>query len=137
MTPTPTVMIRPVATLGVSQLLVLLHDADGTETEVLRCPGHAPAAVTAEIEKRAGAAGASFPGVLVDLESCDWVDSGVLGLWVSWHHALARRGGHVVLCQANDRIRNILRVSQLDQLFDVHGTLAAGLKALGADGSDI
>lgn len=133
MASTPTIMIRPVATFGVSQLLVLLHDADGKETEVLRCPGSASAVVTAEIEKRAAAAGSPFPGVLVDLEACDWVDSGVLGLWVSWHHALARRGGHVVLCRANERIRNILRVSQLDQLFAVHGTLAAGLKALGAD----
>lgn len=129
MTPAPTLVIRPVTTLGVSQFLVLVRAADGAETEVLRRPGTDHAAVTAEIARRAEA---PLPGVVVDLASCDWVDSGVLGVWVSWHHLLARRGGRVVVCRANERIRNILRVSQLDQLFAACGTLEEAAAELGS-----
>ena len=128
----PTILVRPVTTLGVSQLLLLLRDAAGGETEALRCPGTSPAQITAEIKRRAGVPGAELPGVLVDLEFCEWVDSGVLGVWVSWHHALSKQGGRVIICRANDRIRNILRISQLDHLFTLHGTLEEGLAALGA-----
>lgn len=129
MTPAPILVIRPVTTLGVSQLLVLERAADGGESEVLRRPGTDQAAVTAEIDRRAATAPA---GVVVDLGSCDWVDSGVLGVWVSWHHLLARRGGRVVVCRANERIRNILRVSQLDQLFAACGTLEEAAAELGS-----
>lgn len=128
----PTILVRPVTTLGVSQLLLLLRDPAGGETEALRCPGTAAAQITAEIKRRAAAAEGALPGVLVDLEFCEWVDSGVLGIWVSWHHALSKQGGHVVICRANDRIRNILRVSQLDHLFTLCGTLDEGLADLGA-----
>lgn len=133
MSPDTTLVIRPVTTIGVSQLVVLERAADGTETEVLRRPGTDHPAVTAEITRRAGGA-PGLPGVVVDLESCDWVDSGVLGVWVSWHHALARRGGRVVVCRANDRIRNILRISQLDQLFALCDTLPAALAAVSGPG---
>ncbi|MFO7608116.1 MAG: STAS domain-containing protein [Candidatus Krumholzibacteriia bacterium] len=127
MTPAPILVIRPVTTLGVSQLLVLERAADGAETEVLRRPGTDHAAVTAEIARRADF---SLPGLVVDLGSCDWVDSGVLGVWVSWHHLLARRGGQVVVCRANERISNILRISQLDSLFPNAGSLEAAVAAL-------
>ncbi len=131
MAPPPTMLVRPVTTLGVSQLLLLLRDSTGGETEALRCPGTAATQITAEIKRRVSADEAGVPGVLVDLEFCEWVDSGVLGVWVSWHHALTRQGGRVVICRANDRIRNILRVSQLDHLFTLCGTLEEGLADLG------
>ncbi len=118
-------VIRPLTTLGVSQLLVLERAGDGSETEVLRRPAAEVAAVTAEIARRIEAG--PLAGILVDLEFCDWVDSGTLGVWVSWHHLLDRQGGRVVICRANDRIRNILRISQLDRLFSLGETLADGL----------
>ncbi len=129
----PTLVIRPVTSLGVSRLLVMQRDADGAESEVLAGPGADAAAVTAAIEQWAAAAPDPVAGILVDLEFCEWVDSGVLGTWVAWHHALAARGGRVVVCRANERIRNILRVSQLDQLFATHGTLDAAVAALQDD----
>lgn len=128
MDPAAILVIRPLTTLGVSQLLAVERAADGTETEVLRVPAGESGAVSEEIARRTGAG--PVPGVLVDLEFCDWVDSGVLGLWVSWHHLLGGQGGRVVVCRTNDRIRNILRISQLDQLFALGETLADGLDLL-------
>lgn len=127
MTPAPILVIRPITTIGVSQLLVLERTADGAETEVLRRPGTDHASVTAEIARRAGD---PLAGVVVDLAACDWVDSGVLGVWVSWHHLLTRHGGRVLVCRANERIRNILHISQLDQLFPDTGSLEAAVAAL-------
>lgn len=123
-------VIRPLTTLGVSQLLLLEHAAVGEEAEVLRVPALDHPAVSAEIARRVAAG--PVAGVLVDLEFCEWVDSGQLGLWVSWHHLVAAQGGRVVVCRANDRIRNILHISQLDQLFLVADTLNDGLIALAA-----
>lgn len=127
MTPAPILVIRPITTIGVSQILVLERAADGAETEVLRRPGTDHAAVTAEIARRAGD---PLAGVVVDLAACEWVDSGVLGVWVSWHHLLARHGGRVLACRANERIRNILHISQLDQLFPNASSLEAAVAAL-------
>ena len=130
----PTLVIRPVTSLGASQVLVLRREAAGAETEMMRLHGGSMAAATAQIEDLAAAARAADAacGVLVDLEFCEWVDSGVLGVWVSWHHALRDCDGRVVVCRANDRIRNILRVSQLDRLFDLRDTLEDGMRAVAA-----
>ena len=123
MDPAATIVVRPVTRLGVSQLAVLLRRKDGEETEILRRPGMDTPTVTAEIERRLTASADAGPGLLIDLEECDWVDSGVLGVWVAWYHAVNDRGGRVVICRPNERIRNVLRISQLDQLFATYATL--------------
>ena len=134
MDPAPTLVVRPVIALGVSQLVVLLRAADGREEELLRRPGMDTPTVTAEIEQRLAADGGNGTGLIIDLESCDWVDSGVLGVWVAWYHAAAREGGRIVISRPNERIRNILRISQLDQLFPTHETLDAAVAELSSAG---
>jgi anti-anti-sigma factor len=130
MDPAPTLVVRPVTALGVSQLAVLLRDADGREEEILRRPGMDTPAVTAEIESRLAASGGAGAGLVIDLESCDWVDSGVLGVWVAWYHTVTNGGGRIVISRPNERIRNILRISQLDQLFPTHTSLDAAVADL-------
>lgn len=122
-------VIRPLTSLGVSQLAVLLRGADGGEEEVLRRPGADTASVSQEIERRLEETG-GVRGLLVDLESCGWVDSGVLGVWVSWYHTAHNAGRRIVICRPNERIRNILRVSQLDHLLPTHPTLEAAVAEL-------
>jgi anti-anti-sigma factor len=122
-------VIRPVTTLGVSQLRLLERTAGGAETAILRQPARDPAPVTAAVEAYA-AAGGVRPGAVIDLEFCDWVDSTGLGLWVSWLRLLEPRGGRLAVCRANQRILNVLRVSQLDQVFLMCGTVAEGALAL-------
>ena len=126
-------VIRPSTAIGVSQLAVLLRGPDGGEEEILRRPGADTASVSHEIQRRLDESDGVL-GLLIDLESCSWVDSGVLGVWVSWYHAAQAAGGRVVICRPNDRIRNILRVSQLDHLLPTHPTFEAAVADLSGAG---
>lgn len=131
----PTILvIRPVTSLGVSQLRVFERAADGSEVKLAAATGKDPAPATAVVAARA-AAEPPCPGVLIDLEFCDWVDSTGLGVWVSWHLLLEPKGGRVVVCRANSRVTNVLKVAQLDQLFTLCATLEGGIAALAGSGS--
>ena len=71
--------------------------------------------------------------VLIDLSACEFIDSTGIALIVrAWQQLDGNgdRGGHLVLCSANDQVRRVLDVSGLEQSIPVHATREDGLAAL-------
>lgn len=67
---------------------------------------------------------------VVDLAHCTWLNSEGVGALIAWYQLAARSGGRLVLAQPNERVRNVLAVTRLDQVFAVHGELAAAVADL-------
>jgi len=66
---------------------------------------------------------------IVDLEQVTWFDSLAIGLLVTHHVSLSKRGGRTVLLHANDKIRQLMRLAHLEDRFEWASTLeqAVGL----------
>ena len=62
--------------------------------------------------------------VVVDLSRSTFMDSSSLGVLIGAHRKLARRGRPLVVVCDNEAILKVLRVTGLDGVFDVVGTLA-------------
>lgn len=54
----------------------------------------------------------------INLESVEYLDSAALGMLLSMRSSLAD-DCQIELCGANDFIRNILRISRFDKLFEI------------------
>ncbi|MBQ1047324.1 STAS domain-containing protein [Micromonospora sp. C51] len=68
--------------------------------------------------------------VLVDLGGTDLVDSTALGLLVRAHRAAADRGAQLCVASTSPLIRQVLRVTRLDEVFPVADTRADALARL-------
>ncbi|MBE0565957.1 MAG: STAS domain-containing protein [Krumholzibacteria bacterium] len=57
---------------------------------------------------------------VVDLAHCPWLNSQGIGALIAWYQVVARAGGKLVLARPNERVRNVLAVTRLDQVFTIH-----------------
>ncbi|GIJ24164.1 STAS domain-containing protein [Micromonospora lutea] len=73
--------------------------------------------------------------VLVDLGRTDLLDSTALGLLVRAHRHAAERGALLCLVSASPLIRQVLRVTLLDQVFPIVDTRADALALLQSHGT--
>ncbi len=71
---------------------------------------------------------------LLDLERVPWVNSRGLGRLVELWRGIDAAGGRLAVVCSSDRIRNILRISQLDNVLRPLPSLAEAARTL-ADGS--
>lgn len=62
--------------------------------------------------------------VVVDLSRSTFMDSSSLGVLIGAHRKLARRGRPLTVVCDNEAILKVLRVTGLDGVFDVVGSLA-------------
>jgi len=58
--------------------------------------------------------------LIIDLGKVDHLNSTALGLLVATHSNYVKRGGSVKLCSLEKRIRNLLLITKLSMVFDVH-----------------
>jgi len=78
------------------------------------------AAVEAAIRAETAAGGCRC---VVDLAHCKWFNSQGVGGLIAWYQMAVRGGGKLVLARPNARVRNVLAVTRLDQVFPVRETL--------------
>ena len=60
--------------------------------------------------------------VLLNMGKVSWVNSTGLGILVTAFHTLKKNGGRLKICEVNDRIDNILNVTQLKLVFETYPT---------------
>jgi anti-anti-sigma factor len=73
-------------------------------------------------------------GVIIDLSTVNYFGSMFITFLLRLHVQLKKQGdGEVVLAGVSDRIRELLRMTQLDTLWALYDTRAEALGALGAD----
>jgi anti-sigma B factor antagonist len=74
---------------------------------------------------------------VIDLTETPWTNSLGVGMLMSAYTSVKKSGGEVVLANATDRIRDLLRVTRLDHVFSVHNSLNDAmehLKSLDSEG---
>jgi anti-sigma B factor antagonist len=67
---------------------------------------------------------------VIDLAETPWTNSLGVGMLMSAYTTVKKQGGDVVLANATDRIRDLLRVTRLDAVFPVHDSLYAAMEHL-------
>jgi len=63
-----------------------------------------------------------FVDVVLNMSKVSWINSTGLGVLVSGYHTLKKNGGTLKICEVNDRIDNILNVTQLKLVFETYET---------------
>jgi anti-sigma B factor antagonist len=61
------------------------------------------------------------PKIVVNLKGVDYIDSGGLGILVGLLVSARNRGGELRLVSPNERIKELLRRTSLDNIFRVYG----------------
>jgi anti-anti-sigma factor len=67
------------------------------------------------------------PEVVVDLSGVGFAGSAALGNFVALHRLARQRGGRLVLCNVDPTVKEVLRASKLDVLFEFAGDRADAL----------
>ena len=71
---------------------------------------------------------------VIDLTETPWTNSLGVGMLMGAYSTVRKGGGEVVLANATDRIREMLRVTRLEAIFHVHDSLDSALEHLRASG---
>jgi anti-anti-sigma factor len=67
------------------------------------------------------------PEVVVDLSGVGFAGSAALGNFVAIHRLARQRGGRLMLCNVDPTVKEVLRASKLDVLFEFAGDRASAL----------
>jgi anti-anti-sigma factor len=67
------------------------------------------------------------PELVVDLSGVGFAGSAALGNFVAIHRVARQRGGRLILCNVDPTVREVLRASKLDVLFEFAGDRADAL----------
>lgn len=67
---------------------------------------------------------------VIDLSETPWTNSLGVGMLMGAYTTVKKQGGEVVLANATDRIRDLLRVTRLDAVFSVHDSLHSAMEHL-------
>ncbi len=65
--------------------------------------------------------------LIVDLRASPVMDAAAIGVLLRAHRAMTHAGGRLTLRGPASRVRRILRLARLDQVFDVEDTEPAGV----------
>lgn len=68
--------------------------------------------------------------LIVDMSNVEYLNSSVLGKFITLHRRLHRKSGKLVLCSPSETVREILQTSRLNDYFIVRDDLASSFAAL-------
>ena len=74
--------------------------------------------------------GAGKKKYVIDLTDTPWTNSLGVGMLMSAYTTVKKQGGEVVLANATERIRDLLKVTRLDAVFSVHDSLYSAMEHL-------
>jgi anti-sigma B factor antagonist len=75
--------------------------------------GELDLAVAKELEEALVRVGAECPEILIDLESCEFIDSTGIAAIVNAHRRLGEQGGRLVACAPSAQVLRVLSLSGL------------------------
>ena len=64
-----------------------------------------------------------FKNVVLDLAGVPWINSTGLGILITGYHSLKNAEGSMKICNVKERVLSIFYISQLENIFQVYGTL--------------
>jgi anti-sigma B factor antagonist len=67
--------------------------------------------------------------ILLNLQGVEYVDSGGLGELVRTHTTLQKEGGQLKMANVNQRVQELLKVTSLHKVFDVHKDEASAVQS--------
>ncbi|MCS6808814.1 MAG: STAS domain-containing protein [Bacteroidota bacterium] len=70
------------------------------------------------------------PIVIVDLEHVTYLNSTALGVFISAHANLSKRGGRIILCNVSKNIEHIFVITKLTLVFEIFTTREEAIKHL-------
>ena len=77
------------------------------------------------------ALGAGATNILLDMSGVSTIDSAGVGELVSSYTTVANRGGSLKLVSLPSKVSDILQITQLITVFEVHDSVAEGLESFG------
>ena len=91
------------------------------DVSVLKCIGRiTQGAESAVLEQQLDGLVTRAPYIVLDLSAVDFVDSSGLGLLVRYHMRTRAADGHLKLCSVTPRTAEILRMTNLTSVFELH-----------------
>ncbi len=117
---------------GIPRVGMFVEDDGPGGTTVLRLGGLVKVGETVrELERTLDRAASEGTGdVVLDLTDLEYLDSTAVGILVGALHRLKSENRELVLVNPRDRIAGLLRVANLDSLFEIHGSVAEALEAI-------
>jgi anti-sigma B factor antagonist len=67
--------------------------------------------------------------LLIDLGDVDYIDSAGIGEMVTAYTAVKNRGGELKLLNLTKKVKDLLQITKLYTVFDVHSDEAAAIKS--------
>src|SRR4029450_11091968 len=67
--------------------------------------------------------------IVLNWHDVNYIDSGGVGLVVRLLNRTRTAGGDLKLCAVSERVREVLRITRLDKVFDLHETEAGAIAA--------
>jgi len=68
--------------------------------------------------------------LIIDLEKVKYINSTVIGVFISAHTNFARRGGKIIFCNVNKQLDGIFKITKLDAIFNFDKNIDLALKSL-------
>ena len=65
----------------------------------------------------------AFKNIIVDLDKVKFVDSSGLSALLIGHRICKEEKGIFILCGLNDTVKNLVKISQLEDVLHIHSTL--------------
>lgn len=68
--------------------------------------------------------------VALDFKDVTYLNSTAIGVLISAHASFVKRNGKIILCNVNDSIMNIFKITKLTLVFSTKDTIDEALKSL-------
>ena len=68
--------------------------------------------------------------IILDMAGVPWINSTGLGILITGYHSIKAAEGTMKICSVKERVLSIFYISQLENIFDVYGTLEEALAAM-------
>jgi len=85
---------------------------------------HGPLTVTTLFSFQNALRAETAPVVIIDLTGVPYIDSAGLGALVNGYVSCQKHGRSLVLVGVADRIRNLFKITRVDQLFEMYPSVA-------------
>ena len=67
--------------------------------------------------------------IVVDLTGVDFLSSAMIGVFIRFKMRLKKRDSELKLCNISPELMELLKVTNLDAVFDIHGTRQSAIEA--------
>ncbi len=72
--------------------------------------------------------------VLINLELLPYLDSSELGRLIRCHLSVRKAGGRVRICNISDKVSTLMKMTRLDTVLELYGTVEEALAEIGEPG---